>query len=117
MPLRVLGYQTRIWERHWRQHPGEPLPPIVPIVISHDPRSWNAPSELAELLPSSAREHSALRAVTPNFRGIVDDLSRLSDAELRDRALDTFPTLALWALRDARTPGQSSRPWTDGRMP
>ena len=106
MPLRVLGYQTRIWERHWRQRPGEPLPPIVPIVISHDPKGWSAPRDFAQLLSERAREHSALRSVTPSFQYIVDDLSHLSDTELKSRALDTFPTLALWALRDARTPGQ-----------
>lgn len=106
MSLRVLGYETRIWERHWRQHPGELLPPIVPMVISQDPSGWSAPIDFVQLLPASAREHPVLRAVTPSFQYIVDDLSRLSDAELKARALDTFPTLALWALRDARTPGQ-----------
>jgi hypothetical protein len=52
------------------------------------------------------RQHELLRAVTPHFRCIVDDLSRLSDQDLMARALSAFPTLVLWALRDARTPGQ-----------
>ncbi len=106
MPLRVLGYLVRIWERYWRQRPGEPLPPIVPVVMSHDPKGWRAPFAFSELLPDSVREHPVLRSVTPDFRCVVDDLSRLSDAELRARALGPFPTLVLWALRDSRTPGQ-----------
>jgi predicted transposase/invertase (TIGR01784 family) len=106
MPLRVLGYQVRIWERHCRARPDEPLPPIVPVVVSHDPRGWNAPCEFSDLLSPVVRQHDLLRAVTPHFRCIVDDLSRLSDQDLMARALSAFPTLVLWALRDARTPGQ-----------
>jgi predicted transposase/invertase (TIGR01784 family) len=106
MPLRILGYKTRIWERHSRARPDEPLPPIVPIVIGHDPRGWNASCEFADLVSPVMRQHELLRAVTPHFRCIVDDLSRLSDQELMARALSAFPTLVLWALRDARTPGQ-----------
>jgi predicted transposase/invertase (TIGR01784 family) len=106
MPLRVLGYQLRIWERHSRAHPDKPLPPIVPIVISHDPNGWRAPCEFADLLSPVMRQHELLRAVTPHFRCIIDDLSRLSDQDLKARALGAFPTLVLWALRDARTSGQ-----------
>lgn len=106
MPLRVLGYQMRLWERHCRAHPDEPLPPIVPIVISHDPGGWRAPCEFSDLVCSVIREHELLRAVTPRCRCIVDDLSRLSDQDLMARALSAFPSLVLWALRDARTPGQ-----------
>jgi predicted transposase/invertase (TIGR01784 family) len=106
MPLRMLGYGGRIWERRSRAHPGELLPPIVPIVISHDPRGWRGPCEFFEIVSPVIRQHELLRAVTPQFRCIVDDLSRLSDQDLKARALGAFPTLVLWALRDARTPGQ-----------
>ena len=106
MPLRMLGYLLRTWERAWRSQRGRPLPPIIPIVISHDPNGWRAPLELADLLPMVVRHRPALRSVTPNFRYILDDLTQLSDSKLRARALAPFPTLALWALRDARTPGQ-----------
>jgi hypothetical protein len=78
----------------------------VPIVISHDPRGWSAPCEFSDLVSPVMRQHELLRAVTPQFRCIVDDLSRLSDQDLMARALSAFPTLVLWALRDARTPGQ-----------
>ena len=42
----------------------------------------------------------------PNLRFVLDDISELSDEALRARALGSFPTLALWALRDARSPGR-----------
>jgi len=121
MPLRVLGYQLRHWERAFAEHrrrenPGHPLAPIVPIVVSHDPRGWNAPREFADLFPDPVRRHETLRSVTPNFRCFIDDLSELSDEDLRARALAPFPTLVLWALRDARTPGQILRhldQWAD----
>jgi predicted transposase/invertase (TIGR01784 family) len=106
MPLRVLGYQLRTWERAWRENAGRPLAPIVPIVVSHDTRGWKAPRELIDLFPVRAREHPVLRSMIPNFRCFIDDLSELTDADLRARALAPFPTLVLLALRDARTPGQ-----------
>jgi hypothetical protein len=34
------------------------------------------------------------------------DISRVSDEELRARSLGLIPTLAVWALRDARYPGR-----------
>jgi hypothetical protein len=116
MPLRVLGYQARTLERYWRAQPREPLPPIIAVVISHDPKGWRGPRELVELLSESARQHAAVRRLMPNVRYIVDDLAHLSDAELRARALGAFPALVLWALRDARTPGQILRTfdhWAD----
>ena len=61
-----------------------------------------------QLLSPVMGQHELLRAVTPHFRCIVDDLSRLSDQDLKARALGAFPTLVLWALRDARAPGRTT---------
>ncbi|MEM6989942.1 MAG: hypothetical protein AAF721_05580, partial [Myxococcota bacterium] len=38
----------------------------------------------------------------PDFEYGVDDLHRASDEQLRQRALDDLPRVALWLLRDAR---------------
>src|SRR5262245_20046379 len=41
MPLRLLRYQTRIWERYAAAHPNEAkVPPIVPMLLYHGSKSW-----------------------------------------------------------------------------
>lgn len=35
MPLRLLRYMTRIWERFEKEQPGAPLPPVVPVVMAN----------------------------------------------------------------------------------
>ncbi|MBL8842727.1 MAG: Rpn family recombination-promoting nuclease/putative transposase [Planctomycetes bacterium] len=103
MPLRLLGYLTRIWERHARDHPGERrLPPIVPIVIHHGTRPWGGPTRFApqySLPPplASTREPELL-----DFEFLLDDLARCSDADLLARGNDAIARLALLALRTGR---------------
>jgi predicted transposase/invertase (TIGR01784 family) len=35
MPLRVLSYDVRIWERYVREQPKAWLPPVVAVLVSH----------------------------------------------------------------------------------
>jgi predicted transposase YdaD len=35
MPLRLGRYMDRIWDGFDREHPSGPLPPILPLVITH----------------------------------------------------------------------------------
>jgi predicted transposase/invertase (TIGR01784 family) len=100
MPLRSLGYIVRIWERRHRQR-GGPLPLIIALVVSHAPDGWTAPVHLHEMITPSP----ALAGVTelvPGFKLLVEDLAHLTNEQLKARALEAFPKLVLWALRDAR---------------
>jgi putative YhgA-like transposase len=106
LALRVLGCQHRIWQRFWRGRPGEPLPPILLVALSDDLDDSSAPRDLEDLLSPAVREQPALRALMPRFRCIVRHSSQLSGHDLALGALSAFPSLVLWALRDARTPGQ-----------
>lgn len=45
-----------------------------------------------------------MAASIPRSSVIIDDLARLSDADLQGRSLAAFQKLALWLLRDARSP-------------
>lgn len=106
MPLRLLGYKVRVWEQHHAKHPKDPLPVIVSVVVSHDPRGFHAPVRFSELFAEQACSIPDLRALIPEFGFILQDISERSDGELQDAAIAALPKLALWAMRDARTPGR-----------
>ena len=63
-------------------------------------------TELIELFHDAVVRDPSLRALAPRFPMFVEDLSQRSNAELQHLAPSSFPKLALWALRDARTPGK-----------
>jgi hypothetical protein len=100
--LRVLEYEVRAWVEILRERGGDAgdgvLPPVICVVISHHRDGWRASRSFHDLMPA-LRAVPALRRYVPNFELVVDDLSLLSDANLRARKLDPFPRLALWMLR------------------
>lgn len=103
MALRLLGYLVRIWEKHHADNPeARLLPPILPVVVCHDERAWSAERSFERLVELA--EDDALRA-TPyvvRFEYLVDDLTRLSEEDLRARAMTTFAKVALVCLQRAR---------------
>jgi hypothetical protein len=104
MVVRLLGYLVRIWERWLDEHAGvECLPPIVPVVVSHAPGGWRAPVALADAFGVDGETLEALRPHLPLFRMVLDDLSRVTDDELRSRAMSAMGKLALGLLKNART--------------
>ncbi|MFV8752845.1 Rpn family recombination-promoting nuclease/putative transposase [Nannocystaceae bacterium ST9] len=103
MPLRVSRYMDRIWACFEQDNPSGPLPPILPIVVSHAPEGWTAPRRFHELFPGELFAHAPeLAAHVPSFELVVDDLRRTSDDELGSRALAGFAKAVLWLLRDGR---------------
>ncbi len=107
MPLRLLRYVVRILEAHIRKSADPlPLPSVIPVVLHHSESGWTAPTELAPLFVEALIAVPELARWTPQFQFVLDDISRLSDEALHARALGAFPSLVLWALRDARTPAR-----------
>ncbi len=117
MPLRLLGYVLAILKRHVQMaKPPIPLPSVIPVVLHHSDDGWRAETELLPLFGNIAVEHPTIARYLPQLRFCLDDISHISDEVLRQRALEAFPMLVLWALRDARTPGQilrTLRNWAD----
>ena len=101
MAFRLLRYMVRVWERVLAQRPGEPLPLVVPIVVSHADGGWSAATHFEELftLPRHAVE---LLPFVPRFSYVVDDLARTSPRALEARFLTALAELALSLLRDLR---------------
>jgi predicted transposase/invertase (TIGR01784 family) len=106
MPLRLLGYLTRTLEWYARKKGSGkaalPLPLVIPLVLYHGESGWSAATEFEALFDSELLADPAVAALVPHFRFVLDDLSRLSDAELERRGLDLVAALTLWALRDSR---------------
>ena len=102
MPLRMLSYQNRIWNRFAEEHPGARLAPVIAVLVSHVPGGWTTARAFEELFDPAVMELSGLATLVPRFSMIVDDLAQRSDHDLAARPLPAFAKLALWLLRDAR---------------
>jgi hypothetical protein len=58
---------VRIWETHFKQETGAPLPVIVPVVLAQNARPWVIKPDLASLLEIPVDLDAALRPFVPNF--------------------------------------------------
>lgn len=104
LPLRVLAYQVRIWERLRKAQRGVRLPPVLGVLISHARGGWTAARTFEGLIDPTALAIPGLAALVPRFSLSVLDLAGESDASLAARPLAAFQKLALWLLRDSRDP-------------
>src|ERR1044071_1007284 len=104
MPLRALTYRTRVWNRSRKDRPDAWLPPVLAVLGSHAPGGWTTSRSLDELFDPSVRAIPDLAASIPRSSLIIDALAHLSNDALQARSLAAFQKLALWLLRDARTP-------------
>jgi predicted transposase YdaD len=76
--LQLLRYQLNFWETRLKNQ--EPLCPIIPLVFYHGKQPWQAKS-LAEVLQVEA--HSPLRALIPDLKYLLVDLSQYPDAVIK----------------------------------
>jgi hypothetical protein len=102
MPLRILSYENRIWDRIRKQEPGAPLPLVIAVVVNHVPGGWTASRQLADMFAPAVRAIPDLAALIPRFSLFIVDLDRFSNEDLKARPLGAFQQLALWLLRDGR---------------
>jgi hypothetical protein len=104
MAFRLLRYLVRIWERWLSDHPrADALPMIVPVVLYHGAAPWSAPMTLDALLDIPAAVRRAVAPHLPWFTSLLDDLSKVPDQELRDRAMSAVSRLAYACFKHART--------------
>lgn len=101
--LDLLGYMLRIWER-CRRSLGDAvrLPPILPVVVCHDERQWRVPRSFGELYAIDYDTRPMLQPYLLDFEYALDDLTVVSEAELRARAMTTAAKVALFCLKRAR---------------
>jgi predicted transposase YdaD len=106
MPLRILSYEIRVWDRIRKETPTQRLPPVIPVVISHVPGGWTTSRCFDDMLDPRVLAIPGLAALVPRFSLIIEDLAHFTDDELKARSLAAFQKLALWLLRDARDPAR-----------
>jgi predicted transposase YdaD len=102
MPLRMLVYVTRIWERHREQHPNaDKLPAIVPMVLHHSEKGWSAPTSLVELLDADSALRGCLEPYVADFQFRLIDLTHQDDRELHGWLTTDLGKLVALCLKHA----------------
>ena len=105
MPYRMLRYVDRaLWSHVSANRNALPLPAVIPILLHHSESGWTNATSMHQLFDESLVADEAIARLLPQLHLVVDDLSHLSDAELRVRAMGQVTKMMLWLLRDARNP-------------
>jgi len=95
--LQVLGYVVQIWRNWRREHPGERLPRVLPIVVHHGTRTWDGPTSIGELLDredTNPAWSAQLESVQPHFRFVLVDLARYAEEQLAAKV----PVASTWLV-------------------
>ena len=105
LAFRLLRYQVRIWDEWLANHPtAKSLPMILPIVMYHGATPWLEPRLFDALLDVPASVRPAVAPYLVQFAYLLNDLSEISDDELRNGAMQTaLAKLATISLKHART--------------
>jgi predicted transposase YdaD len=104
MPLRMLRYAVRILDRWLADNPGATtLPVVVPVLLSHAEGGWRAATSMGELYALTPELSNAVGPHVPQIELVLDDLTRHTDQELRDRAMSALGSVALGLLRWSRS--------------
>ena len=101
MPLRLLRYMVRIWERHLEHHPpADKLPPIIPIVLHHGKQGWSAARTFQELIAIPKGMENASKPMLPEFSFPIVDLASMPYQEIRGTLLGRLTMQALKAVTE-----------------
>lgn len=98
MPLRVLGYATEIYTKHYKAH-GFPLPPVLPFVFHQGPETWNVSTAFEDLFAIPDELAADLQPFLPKFHHALLDLTRFDPATGED---DTRLRVVLQLMKLAR---------------
>ncbi len=103
MPLRLLRYIVRVWDRWVAEHPeAKAVPLVLPVVLHQGPTGWQKAPELGSALDASKELLAAARPFLPLFRFVLDDLATASLEALSSRtvhALARLVAMAFWSSR------------------
>jgi predicted transposase/invertase (TIGR01784 family) len=104
LAYRLLRYQVRIWEDWHAKHPkAKTLPMIIPVVLYHGLTPWSEPRSFDALVDVPDSVRPAVAPYLIHFTYLHDDLSEISDDELRDGAMTALAKLVVVCFKHART--------------
>ncbi len=105
MPLRMLRYMVRIWERFLEEDTSRrKLPPVLPMVLHHSELGWRAPVSLDELLLMPPAACTVLSSYVPHFRFLLTDLSAVPDERLWRGTFEAVVCLLFKYIRSDELP-------------
>jgi hypothetical protein len=102
MPVRMLRYVLRIWDRYLAEHrQATRLPAVIPLVVHHNRRPWSGSTQLLDLVDLDPPVIDAVGEYLPRFRFLLDDLARLDEHALRARPVTPPVRITLLLLNIA----------------
>lgn len=102
MAVRMMRYQSRIWDRYVHEHPGTTTVPIIlSAVVYQGKRPWTAPTDLRDVLDLDSATAAAVAEYLPRLCYRLDDLTQVDVETLRGRALTPPLRLMLLLLMQA----------------
>jgi predicted transposase YdaD len=102
MLQRILDTKSVMWW-NWRRLHSEArhLPVIVPLVVYNGPRPWRAPTDMHALYALPDELRAALGPHVLSYSLVLDDLCAATDEALRNRRMDAYARLCLFAMARA----------------
>jgi hypothetical protein len=105
MPLRLSGMVQHFLDDWHRRNPrSRYLPAVLPVVLHHGPRPWNAPTSLLELTDLSEPARADLAGHLLSLDFVLDDLRTVPDEAIDARPLGPLPRLILGIMKHYRSP-------------
>lgn len=117
--LRLLTYQTRIWQKHRAAHPlSLTLPPILPMVLAQNNQAWSIVPRFHALFDPTSDlgdfGRSPLSRYVPEFTFRLIQLAALPFKEITGTALGTITLRILKAERTGEL--MSELVWDEGLL-
>lgn len=103
MAVRLLRYVGGLWRTWLAANPeADRVPAVIPVVLYHGARPWDAPLSLRETIDLPEAGLVAAGDHLPALRFVLDDLARIPDTDLQARETAVFGRLALMLLKRGR---------------
>jgi hypothetical protein len=100
LPLRLLTYMLRVWDRFDRLHPHpRKLPAILPVVLSQNAEIWDVPERLVELLDLPDELSGTFHPYIPDFGYRHLQLAGMTYEEIPGTSAGIFVLRAMKAER------------------